>query len=556
MAITTKDTIITQEMIDQYTAAGYWTGETLLDYLDKAIGNYPDKIALVDKKERVTYRELDAITTRLALGFLNIGIGKGDVISLQLPNWNEFVYAHLAAEKIGAVTNPIIPYYRQKELIYELTLTDSVALIIPSEFRRFQYISMIPDLRESVPSLKHVFVVGDDVPQDAISFKKFSEEKWEEKYPEDHLRSFRPKGTDVFLLLFSSGTTALPKGVMHTHNTNIWVMRTLTRVLGLSSVDVVFVPSPISHGTGLQWGVRQAMFLGSKCVLMEIWNPEEACRLIQNERCTYCFAATPFITDLVKFGDLHKYDLSSFRLFGCAGAPIPSELAKQAESKIGCKLVPAYGETEHFVSTACYPSDPLEKITGSDGCALPGEEVGVFDDNRKELPPGQTGELAIRGPGVAAGYYKRPEETKETFTDGGWQFSGDLAVKYEDGYIRIVGRKKDIIIRGGFNISPSEVEDILFSHGKIKDVSIVGMPDERLGERSCAYVIPNEGQTITLEEIISFLKQKKLAIQKLPERLEIVKELPMTASGKVQKYLLREDIAKKLERERAEAGKK
>jgi non-ribosomal peptide synthetase component E (peptide arylation enzyme) len=201
------------------------------------------------------------------------------------------------------------------------------------------------------------------------------------------------------------------------------------------------------------------------------------------------------------------------------------------------------------VSTACYPSDPLEKITGSDGCALPGEEVSIFDDNRKELPIGKEGELAVRGPGVAAGYYKKPEQTKYTFTESGWQFSEDLAVKDKDGYIRIVGRKKDIIIRGGFNISPSEIEDLLFTHPKIQNVSIVGMPDERLGERNCAYVIPRAGETVTLEEIVSFLREKKLAMQKLPERVEIVEEFPMTLSGKVQKYLLREDIAKKLKKE-------
>jgi non-ribosomal peptide synthetase component E (peptide arylation enzyme) len=550
MAIMLEDTVLTKEIIEKYTSEGYWTGETILDFLDRAVRHYPDKIALVDRKHRTTYKDLDAISTRIACGFLELGIQKGDVISLQLPNWNEFVYSHLAAEKIGAVTNPIIPYYRQKELIYEIGLTDSVALIIPDEFRTFDYTSMISDIAPEVPALKHVFVVGDRVPNGMKSFSEFSETRWEDKYPQNYLSRFRSDGTDVFLLLFSSGTTAEPKGVMHTHNSNIWVLRTLSRVLGLSSVDVVFIPSPISHGTGLQWGVRQAIFLGAKAVLMERWVPEEACRLIAQEKCSYAFAATPFVVDLVNFEGRSKYDLSSFRIFACAGAPIPSELARQAEAKLGCKLVPSYGETEHFVSTSCYPSDPPEKISGSDGCPLSGEEVGIFDDNGKEVPIGVVGEIAVRGPGVSAGYYKRPEQTKETFTESNWQFSGDLAVKERDGYIRIVGRKKDIIIRGGFNISPSEIEDLLFTHPKINNVSVVGMPDERLGEKNCVYVIPRGGETISFEEVTSFLREKKLATQKLPERLEIVKEFPMTASGKVQKYLLREDIARKLEKEK------
>jgi len=550
MGITLKDTIYTQEDIDRYYAEGYWTGETMIDILDKHVKNYPDKIALVDKKERVTFKELDAITTRIAIGFLELGIQKGDVISIQLPNWNEFVYAHLAADKIAAVTNPIIPYYRQKELIYELSLTDSVALIIPSFFRKFDYTSMIPDILPQTPGLKNIFVVGEPVPEGMLSFQEFMEKPWEEKYPEDYIKQFRPKGTDVFLMLFSSGTTAEPKGIIHINDNVMYDLKMITRHLGLSSVDVVFVPSPIAHGTGFQWGFRQALFLGAKCVLMETWDPEGACKLIEEEDCSYIFAATPFAVDLVKLKNLPKYNLKTFRLFACAGAPIPSELAKQMEAKMGCKLLPCYGESEHFASTACFACDPFEKIVGSDGYPIPGQELEIFDDNRNILPVGEIGEIAVRGPGVSGGYYKRPKETRETFTESGWQFSGDLAVKDKDGYIRIVGRKKDIIIRGGFNISPSEVEDLLFTHPKIQNVTIVGMPDERLGERGCAYVIPKEGETVTLEEIAAFLKEKKLAIQKLPERLEIVKEFPMTLSGKVQKYLLREEIAKKLEEEK------
>ncbi|MBW1931099.1 MAG: AMP-binding protein [Deltaproteobacteria bacterium] len=552
MAITIGDTNITQEIIDKYTSQGYWTGETLADYLDRAVKYYPDKTAVVDKKERVTYRELDVIATRVALGFLEYGIKKGDVVSVQLPNWNEFVYTHLALSKIGAVTNPIIPYYRQKELRYILGLAESVALVIPSEFRRFDYTSMIPDISPEVPSLKHVFVVGDSVPQGAISFKELTEKRWEEKYTDDYIKKLRPEGTDVDLILFSSGTEAEPKGVLHTHNSQIYVNKTVTRILGLSSVDVVLVPSPVSHGTGLQWGVRQAIMLGAKFVLQETWNAKEACRLIEEEKCSYVFAATPFVDDLIKFEEVSEYDLGSLRIFACAGAPIPRELGRQAETKLGCKLVPSYGATEHFVSTCCYPSDPPEKIYGSDGCAIPGVEVAIFDDNGRQLPVGETGELAVRGPSVAGGYYKRPELTKKTFTEEGWQFTGDLAVMDEDGYIRIVGRKKDVIIRGGFNISPTEIEDLLYTHPKIRSVAIVGMPDDRLGERSCAYIIPEDGETVTLEEVVSFLREKKIATQKLPERVEIVKELPMTASGKVQKYILRKDIARKVREEKEE----
>jgi len=550
MAIGMEDTILTKEIIDKYVSEGSWTGETLVDYLDRAVKLNPDKIAVVDKKERVTYGQLDLITTRIACGFLEFGIKKGDVVAVQLPNWIEFVYTHLALNKIGAITSPVIPYYRQNELIYELGLTDAIALVIPSEFRGFDYTSMIPDLREAVSSLKHCFVVGDRVPEGATPFNELREKRWEDSYSEEDIKRFRPKGTDVDVLLFSSGTTAEPKGILHTHDDMICVNRTLNRVLGLSSVDVVLVPSPVSHGTGLQWGVRQSIMLGAKMVLQEIWTAEEGCRLIEEEGCTYIFAATPFIRDLVEFEDRSKYDIRSLRIFASAGAPIPRELGIQAE-KVGFKLVSSYGASEHFVSISCYPSDPPEKIYETDGIAIPGVEAGIFDESRKQLPPGETGELAVRGPIIACGYYKRPEWSEATFTKEGWQFTGDLAVKRSDGYIRIVGRKKDIIIRGGFNISPREIENILLAHPKIQDVSIVGMPDKRLGERSCAYVIPKQGvPTITLEEVVSFLKDKKLAMQKLPERLEIVSEFPMTAAGKVQKYLLREAIANKLKKEK------
>lgn len=539
-------TTLTRRTIRTYTSQGYWRGLTLNTYLDRAVARHPDKVAIVDPKGRVTYAELGRMVERLALGFLALGIQKGDVVTVQLPNWAEFVFIHLALTRIGAVTNPLLPIYRHRELTYMTGLAESVAIVIPAEFRRYDYPQMLADIRGDLPKLKYAFVVGGTARPGMMPFAEFMATPWEEKFPKGHLGQFQFDGNDVTLLQFTSGTVA-NKGLMHTHNTMLFGNEAVARILGLSADDVVFMPSPLGHATGFEWGMRIAIFLGAKLVLQDIWDPQEACRLIAQEGCTYTLGATPFVHELVNVPDVKRYDLRHFRYFACAGSPIPRELGREALDKLGILLLGAYGMTEHFVSTIARPGDPPEKLWGTDGRPLDGVEVEVFDDARERiLPAGEMGELACRGPNVGVGYFCDPQRTRETFRKDGWQFSEDYATKDEAGFIRIVGRKKDMIIRGGINISPTEIEDILYTHPKVFQAAIVAMPDQRLGEKACAYIVPRRGEIFTFEEMVAFLKEKKVATYKLPERLELVDELPMTPSGKVRKNVLREDIARKL----------
>lgn len=331
---------------------------------------------------------------------------------------------------------------------------------------------------------------------------------------------------------------------MHSHNTMMYATRTMAKLLSLTRDDVVWAPSPLGHGSGFLWGMRQALTLGSKLVLQDVWDPEEALRLIKAERCTFTLSATPFVSMLVESPAAGKRNTSSFRFFACAGAPIPRQLGLDAKEKLGCVLIGMWGMTECFVASASPADDGEEKLWGTDGKAMPGGELAIFDETRtRTLPLGEAGELAARGPYVALGYFNDPERTRETFSPDGWLFSNDLATIDADGYIRIIGRKKDIINRGGLKISAREMEELLIQHPLVKGAAIVGVADPRLGEKSCVFVIPRESRAPTLPELVGFLAERGVAKYKLPEYLVVVPSFPMTASGKIQKFVLRDGVA-------------
>ena len=365
--------------------------------------------------------------------------------------------------------------------------------------------------------------------------------------PEPLVATAETTGEDITALIFTSGTESSPKGVMHSHDTQMYGTVWMARLLGLTGDDIVWAPSPISHGTGFQWGVREAITLGATLVLQDIWSPDEALRLIERERCTFTLGATPFAAMLMESPLVGSLDLSDFRIFACAGAAIPHQLGVAMRQKIGCTLIGMWGMTECFVGSASAPDAPDDKLWGTDGRAMPGGELAIFDEARsKTLPPGEVGELAARGPFVALGYFGDPERSRETFTPDGWLFSNDLATIDAEGYIRLVGRKKEIVNRGGLKISVRQMEDYLVSHPKILSIAIIGVPDRLLGEKSCACVVPRGNQTITLREITDFLEAREVARYKFPEYLVILPEMPTTPSGKIQKYLLRDNFIKGL----------
>lgn len=532
------DTALEDDIALRYRQDGWWADRTLCDYFDEAVQCTPSATAVVGPTgSRMTFAEVDEASRRMAANLAAHGLEQGDVISIQLPNWTEFVVVHLAATRLGAVTNPLLPIYRENELSYILGFVRSKIVVIPGTYRGWNYPRMYAGMWPSLPDLKEVFVVGDG----AIgNMRPLDELLKPASLTPPH---YEHTGDDISAIIFTSGTESKPKGVMHSHNTMLHGTRAMADLLGLTAQDVIWMPSPIAHGTGFQWGMRLAMMLGCKLVLQDIWDPDEALRLIEAERCTFTLSATPFVSMMVNSPSVSTRDTSSLRIFGCAGAPIPRHLGVEAQQKLGCILIGMWGMSECFVASASKPTDPEEKLWGTDGCAMPGGELAVFDESRTRiLPPGEEGELATRGPHVSLGYFNDPERTKDTFSRDGWLFSNDIAVVDAEGYIRIVGRKKDIINRGGLKVSARELEELLLQHPRIRDVAIVAVPDSRLGEKSCAFVIPADSQPLTLKELVDFLEARGLAKYKLPEFLSLVSSFPMTPSGKIQKFKLRESI--------------
>ena len=538
------ETILTKEYIEKYQ--NQWINKTILDYLKQTVELTPDKIAIIDKKSRYTYKELGKLVDRVALGLLELGLKKGDVISFQLPNWNEFVILHFAATRIGAVSNPLIPIYRDREIGFMVKMAESKMIVVPDEFRGFDYPEMIKRLLPSWPSMEHVFVIGENVPQGMKSFSALINKPWEEFKDPSVLDQVELDPNEVTEIIFTSGTTGEPKGVMHTHNSVTLSSVLWSDHLSLTTDDVIFMASTFAHQTGFLYGVRLPVIYGGTAVYQDIWNPEEFLQLIEKEKITFTTAATPFLQDTIQVEGIDKYDLSSFRYFIAIGAPIPRTLVKQASEKLSCRILSGWGQTENGLVTLTLADDTEEKLTTTDGVPFAVMKLKVVDPKGVELPANSEGDLLCKGPALFVGYLKRLELTRSEF-DGDWFITGDRATMDEDGYIRITGRNKDIIIRGGENIPVAYVENVLYEHPDISIVQIVAMPDARLQEKACAFISMKPGKTpLTLEGIKAYLAEKGLAKQYWPEHLEIVEDFPRTPSGKIQKYRLREFIAEKL----------
>ena len=342
---------------------------------------------------------------------------------------------------------------------------------------------------------------------------------------------------DVSVVLFTSGTTSTPKAVMHTEQTLNSNIRAGWEGFEMGADEVCWMPSPVGHSTGYAWGIRFALQHGAKLILQDRWSPEEGVATVEREKPTYTLSATIFLTDMLfSCGTERAVDLSSLRIFGCGGAPVPADVVSAAADN-GISVLRLYGQTETEIATMNRPSSPLEKLINTDGAPLDGFKIEIRDDNGAALSPGVEGELCVTGPGVSVGYFRLPEQTKEKFRSG-WVYTGDLAVMDEDGYITIVGRKSEIIIRGGLNITPREIEEAAKSIKGVGEIAVVGLPHARLGEQCCACIIPEEGAELSLEMICAALKKNGMASYKLPERLELFEEFPMTASGKVQRRKL------------------
>lgn len=533
--------ILTPERIEEATSAGYWPNLTANDYLLRAVDATPDKIFIVDNNSvsntshHISYRKIDRLSRRIASRLVSLGVDRGDVVALQLPNWWEFVAIHLACVRIGAITNPLQPIFRERELKFMLGFAESKVLFIPEVFRGFHYRPMIESIQADLPDLKHLVTVGG---RDRQFEREFIETRWEDEIDTDDLIAERQlEPNEVAEICYTSGTTGQPKGVMHTYNTLV-ACNGPTAAFELDEKSVALMSSPLSHQTGFLYGFLAPLMHGAKVVYQDIWNADHAGQLIHDEGVTYTMGATPFLSDLASTPALDKYPPETLSLFVCAGAPIPRVLAKKASQRFGARIAAGWGMSENGLVTITQPGDADEKVFGTDGIGWAGQEVRVVDEHKHPVANGVVGDLQTRGAANFVGYLKRPEAYD--LDEAGWFDTGDIAVMDDDGYIRITSRAKDIIIRGGENVPVVEIEELLYRHSAIVDAAVVAMPDERMGEKGCAFVSLQPAAAFTFEDMREFFAQEKLAKNYWPERLEIIEEFPRTPSGKIQKFKLRE----------------
>jgi cyclohexanecarboxylate-CoA ligase len=530
-------------MIEQ----GFWHDRTINGELDACVAACPDKLALtayrVDAGDvrRFTYRELAQMADRVAVGLSRLGVQKNDIVACQLPNWWQFTVTYLACSRIRAVINPLMHIFRERELNFMLKHGEAKVIIAPKTFRGFDFEQMITAIQPGLPDLKHIVVIDG---QGANSFEALlSGPEWEKEADAAAiLNAHRPGPDDITQLIYTSGTTGEPKGVMHSANTVMANIIPYAQRLQLDAEDVVLMASPMAHQTGFMYGLMMPIMLKASAVLQDIWEPKKAVQIINDEKASFTMASTPFLADLTKGVADSKTPVPSLKTFLCAGAPIPGPLVEQARAALGTKIVSAWGMSENGAVTLIQLDDPDERAFTTDGVALPGVELKVveIDASGPALPAGTPGKLYVRSCSNFGGYLKR-QHLNGTDAEG-WFDTGDLARMDAQGYIRITGRSKDVIIRGGENIPVVEIESLLYRHPAVAMAAIVAYPDERLGERACAVVVTKPGQSFDMPTMVAYLKEQKVAIQYIPERLEVREAMPSTPSGKIQKFKLREDL--------------
>jgi cyclohexanecarboxylate-CoA ligase len=545
--VTTIHDRYTAEEIAANYASGAWQPSSFFDLVARQAQAHPDRRFVFDGTTSLSYGEFHERVVRLAGGLAGLGVGRGDRVAAQLPNWTEFPVVAAAVSRLGAIVVPIMPIYRQDEVGYVLEHSGAVAAITCGTFRGFDHQAMFQTLAAASDQLRTVVVARAGGELDgALALESL--------YATGDLAEIEaglgPDGSpdDGMLIVYTSGTTSRPKGCHHTFNTVRASAAAIADGLRYSAGDVQFGPSPITHSTGLVTSVVMPLLVGAQSHLMEAWDPEDGLMWIEQHRCTAMVTATAFLQMTLAAFDPAKHDLSSMRVWVCAGAPIPGSIVEQARATLpDCKILSLYGRSENFLTTMCSVDDPPQRAVTSDGRALAGAHVKIVDEQGVEVARGEEGDITYKGPSHMIGYFRNPEETDALFTPEGFSRSGDLGWMDPDGFVRVSGRLKDIIIRGGMNISARELEDHLLAHPAVAGVAAVAMPDERLGEKVCVYVVlAADAATITLDDITAFLKRHGVATQKLPERLEIAAQLPMTATGKVKKHVLRSEIAQKL----------
>jgi non-ribosomal peptide synthetase component E (peptide arylation enzyme) len=520
-----------KEHVQLYNKYRWWLGLTWGDVLDKASNLYPGKVGLVDDSGALTYGELRDKVDRLAIGLLGLGIQKHDFVLLQIPNWHEYVIAFFAVQKIGAVAVLLLPRHTELEINHLSMLTKPKAWILPERHRRLDYLPIIEKVRKENPQLEHIISVRAEETIGSISLEELIEDARLTGNDLRELESGRPDPMALAQIMPTGGTTGLPKAVPRTHNSFLCNVEYHSRAWEITSEDTVLTIAPVSHGQGMLCGVGGAIFNFAKFVLIDSTEPADICKFIERERVTAIPTVPAILIRLINFERLKQYDLTSLKKVYAGGAASTPDLVKDVVESLNCTFVNAFGSVEGS-NAMTRLDDDFEIVCNTVGRkCCPYEKYKIVDWAENTLPPNREGQFVTSGPGIFTGYFKSVEENKDIFTKDGFFKTGDLAKIDEFGNITITGRIKDIIIRGGENISAVDIEKLISSHPGVEDVAVIGMPDRELGERICAYIQTGSGIELSFQEIISFLKGKGASVLQLPERIEFVESIPLTKVG-------------------------
>lgn len=515
-----------------YVESGYWTGDTLRTWLVVHAKDHADAPAVISTERTVGFGELKQRVERLAAGLYQLGVRPGDVVAVQLPNTHEYVESFLAIAWLGAVMTTLYMPYREAEYRAQLAHSRARAVIAPAEVGDFKPAETLVSLKDRLPSLQHVIAIG-DAPAGATGYAEVA--AGDAPLP-DALPA--PVAADPFLLLYTSGTTANPKAAPLNYHTMLSNARLGVPEHGIGPDSVVLSAAPFGHLFAL-YAVQLALCAGAASLLLPMFAPPAFAGLIESHRATHIFAGPAHIAACLGAGLLDKHDLSSVKLSVTSGAAVPPDLVHAYQAKLAngrvCQL---WGMTELQAGMYTRPDDAVERVATSTGRPSPGTEVRVADEHGNPLPDGEEGELQVRGPSVFPGYFDNADASAAAFTADGWFRSGDLATQAGDGYVTLTGRLKDVINRGGVKYSPQEVEVLIDGHPAVMQSAIAPIPDPRLGERACCYAVLRPGAALTLDELCHYLLEQGIARHKLPERLELLDELPLTATRKVIKSRL------------------
>lgn len=540
------------EDVELYTRRAWWAGLTFGDLLDRAADTHPDKEAFVDGVSRMTFGEAREKADKMAIGLAQLGIKPLDRVLVQLPNWNEFTVAYFACQKIGAITVLLIDRYRQFEINHLVELSGATTWIVPTQYKKVDYLPIIEDVRKEHPEIKNVITVRGTVNQPGFtSLENLIDRGTLTEAHFVQLDKLRPDPNQIAHMGPTGGTTGAPKLVPRSHNSLVAGIQSCSVSWDQHCEDINLIAGPIGHDLSFSKGYMGSILTHGKVVFLDSVDNKDICETIDRERVTSIIWAPTLVQRLLQYEHLDNYKLTTLRKMHSAGGASHPGLVKAVIEKLGMVFYNGYGGTEGMTCIT-RATDSYDSICSTVGRpTYPYDTYKVVDLEGNDLPTGQQGELVLKGPCVFTGYYNNPEENDKVFDENGFFRTGDVAKIDEKGYITITGRIKEMINRGGESISATVIEKLINRHPDVAMVAVIAMPDKLMGEKACAYIEPRAGATLTFDDIITFLKNEKASVLEFPERIEFIEAMPYTGAQKLNKQALREDIEAKLKKEAA-----